>query len=174
MQLYTGYHEWPDSDMFLICFSSFIIGYVFFLSKNYKMDFDQYAKYGRSVYIVFRKPDNFFGFIIGLFGRFPVDTVSVVHSGYQYFYKKDIPYHIRPFKTNSNYVFIRTGFDVEYVDSILNPLIANEWSMSDNCCHAVLRLYKDIKRTKLLALPCFLMSKIIKEEKKCRNQSLKQ
>ena len=164
MIVFTWFSDMCVLNIWILIFESVLFGTMLVYSqfRSYSFSGDDFNKEG--CFLVFKKPKNFFDFMHSCIFR-PVSSVSIVSDNIWFGYTLGKPYRCEIYDQHQDNWLLRIPIDHGYVIDMLEPLLGSRWSPLNNCCHAIQRIFPDIKFKLFDSLPCHLIKTIMKDRK---------
>lgn len=162
---FTWFNQLCVTNYIIFAIESIIFISMYFYSqfRSYGIESDEYDE--EKIYIVFKKPNSLFDFVHSFIFR-PVSSVSVVSKGWWFGYTLGYPYHCEKYKQTDKDILVEIKrLSPTFVREQLEPLKGSRWSIGNNCCHAIQRLFPLKKFTLLDSLPSHMIQQIQKERR---------
>jgi len=148
--------------VYLIIFYVAAISVMYSLFRSYRIPNDKYT--GKGVYVIFKRPKHFRGFVLSFFSR-PISSVSVVVNDDWYMFKKEEKFFFyRKYVQESRHGIMKINIPEDKAYNWLNSMNGKDWSYKRNCCHVVQELLP-IEFSPLDSIPCILLKTMEKLKK---------
>lgn len=159
--MFTWFSKPCIINVYILAFESILFVSMIIYSQLRSYDFDNNEYNELDTFIIFKKPKSFLDFLHSFIFA-PVSSVSVASQGFWFGYTLNKPYRCETHCFDENNIYIKVNINNKIVLKELEPILLAHWGFRNNCCHAVQRLFPNIKFSIMDSLPCYFVNTIIK------------